>query len=423
MNRIKKTGILVLTMMLCAAMILTACGGQTSEEQPAVNSNEASYRVSVVDALGNPCADGVIVRFLQGGEQAAMQVVGEDGVAEKTLTKGDYTVELMFTGDEGQYYYDQSDLNLSADKTELQIVLSYTPSAEPRTLTVDGKEYQAYPVTEGGSYVTLIPGERNYFLFTPTTAGTYEFSMLGDAEQIGYYGAPHFVQSANVADVVDNAFTISVNSGMIGTGDAGTTVIVIGIDAGSAENCTLTVERIGDPERSLADEPWNVYEATVALAPYTLASGANLKEFDLTASTDTYNLVLNENDGFYHLGSADGPLVLMLLGEDNQYLDCFKTILEHTGVNRYFFDEAGEFIKKESYTECLIQYIENMDEKKGVYPLTEDLVYIVQQEAEDSGWFDPDNSMYLFQDENGNQMPGINPEIAWLFMCRYTEIY
>ena len=155
------------------------------------------------------------------------------------------------------------------------------------------------------------------------------------------------------------------------------------------------------------------------LQNYTLPAGANLMKFDITASTDTYKLVLNETDGFYHLNDANGPLVLMYLGEDVQYLDCFKTILDHTGVNRYFFDENGEFLRKESYGECLLQYIACMDETKGVYPLTEDLKYILQMEGEDAGWFDTNNSLYLFKDDNGNFVDGINNEISWLFMCCY----
>ena len=109
----------------------------------------------------------------------------------------------------------------------------------------------------------------------------------------------------------------------------------------------------------------------------------------------------------------------MYLGEDGDYLDCFKTILDHTGVNRYFFDANGEFLKKESYSECLLEYFTYMDENAGVYPLTEDLKYIVQMEGEDSGWYDPDNSLYLFKDLNGVNIAGINEEISWLFMCCY----
>lgn len=416
MNRLKKNAVLVLTMLLCCAVMLAACGGQQAEQAP---SGEITYQVTVKDALGNPYTDGVIVRFMQGTEQAAMQVVDANGAVAKALAAGDYTVELMFTGEASEYYYDQTDLTLSADKTELEIILAHNPAAEPRTLFVNGEEHMAYPVNVGGTRVELTAGTRNYFLFTPAASGTYQFSTVEEVESIGYYGAPHFVQSESAAEVVDNTFTVSVSASMIGTGDTGTTVFVVGIDAGDAEGCTLTIERIGEAERTLADEPWTIYQTTAALAPYTMPAGAKVQEFDLTASTDTYNLVYNEEDGFYHLDSNDGPLVLVRLGEDPKYLDCFKTILDHTGVGRYFLDEAGEFVKKESYSECLLEYFEYMDENNGVYPLTEDLKYIIQMEGEDSGWFDPDNSVYLFRDENGNLVPDINNEISWLFMCCY----
>ena len=70
---------------------------------------------------------------------------------------------------------------------------------------------------------------------------------------------------------------------------------------------------------------------------YALPAGATLGEFDLKA--EDYTLVLNEQDGFYHLNAADGPLVLMRLGQKSEYLDSFKTILERSGVVKYFFDE------------------------------------------------------------------------------------
>lgn len=425
MNAMKnQKSLRLLALLLCFVMLLTACGGQGSNGQEQTENglaeNEASYQVTVVDALGNPYTTGMVVSFLQNGQQVAMQSLDANGVATKVMEKGEYTVELVFTGDESAYYYEKSDLTLTADKTEVTMILANAISGEPtRTLVVDGKDCDAYEVNAGCTYVTLEAGERNYFLFTPTEAGTYEFSVSDSGAQIGYYGAPHFVQSISAAEVEDNAFTISVSASMIGTGDAGTSVFVIGVDAGEVESCMLTVERIGDPEWNVADEPWTVYEKTVELSKYTLPEGAKLEEFDLTASTDTYNLVLNEEDGFYHLDSADGPLVLVRLGEDNKYLDCYETITSKTGVNKYFYDENGEFVRKESYTNCLLEYIEYMDEDNGVYPLTEDLKYIIQQSGDHSGWFDPDGMSYLFVDDNRNPIPGINTEIVWLFMCCY----
>lgn len=419
MISVKRMKALLLALLMLGSMVLmTACGGSETAEGPTENaSGEISYKVTVTDALGNPYTSGVIVRFLQNGEQAAMQPVDADGVAAKALPKGEYTVELMFTGNEDEYHYDQEGLTLTADAPELNVVLTYTMSQEATTLYAQGEERQAYQVNDGSTYVELVPGTRNYFLYSPTVAGSYAFSSDAAGAAIGYYGAPHFVQEMSAAEVVDNSFSISIRSSMIGEGNTGTTVVVIGIDADeNTDSCILTVQRTGDPEWSVEDEPWTVYEPTVELVPYTLSG--SVVEFDLTASTDTYNLVLGA-DGYYHLDSESGPLVLVHLTKDPEYLPCFKNILDRSGVNRYFYDENGEFLRKETYDQCLLAYFDYADEDSGLYPLTEDLKYIIQQRGEYSGWWDLDGQSYLFVDDAQNPIPGINNEIAWLFMCCY----
>ena len=410
----------ILMLCLLAAMalglLLAGCASQTPAP---TTSADTTYQVTVKDALGTPYTNGVVVRFLQDGQQKAMQVVGESGVAEKTLPTGTYTVELMFTDSEVSYYYDQTDLTLSGEKNTLAITLAYKAD-EQVPLLYDGETATAYAYRVGvGSTYVEVPNDRNYFLFTPTQPGTYEFTVSDDSSAIGYYGAPHFVQKMNAAEMVGNTFTISVSASMIGTNGTGTTVLVIGVDKGNSPTCMLNIQRIGDPKHTIEDEPWIIYEKTVSLSPYKVAEGAQFGEFDLTVGTDAYQLVLNEADGFYHLGSADGPLVLMRLGQDSKYLACFKTILDNSGVSKYFFDDNGEFIKKVSYSDCLLEYIANMDEDTGVYPLTEDLKHILLERGDYVGWFDPNSSMYLFKDTNGAPVPGINQEISWLFMCCY----
>lgn len=396
----------LLVLSLCAALLLTGCGG-----------GDKTYTVNVKDALGNPYTTGVVVKFMQNGQQVAMQPCDENGVASKTLAAGEYTVELSFTDSEAAYHYD-SVLTLTAKNPSGDAILANTVKGEPQILYVGADEFDAYTLPVGCTYVELQAGKRNYFLFTPTTAGMYEFSVVDGADaQIGYYGAPHFVQANNSAEVTDNKFSISVSAGMIGTGDSGTSVYVIGVD-GAATSCVLGIERTGDPKKTIEDEPWTIYEKTSELAKYTLPAGAKLQEFDLTAATDTYNVVLGE-DGFYHLNKADGPLVLVRLAEDCDYIACFKTILDRSGVSKYFFDENEEFVKKESYSECLLEYIEYVDEAEGVYPLTEDLKYIIQQRGEYVGWWNIDHAGYIFKDADGNNDPAINPEIAWLLMCCY----
>ena len=410
MKNLRKIRALLLTVLMLCCMALSACSGGTGQ------STEADYQVTVADALGNP-SSGVIVCFLKDGEQVAMVPVNENGVASKTMGKGNYTVELMFTGNAENYHYEKENFTLTADKTQLNVVLSKTVGSETKSLYASGKDQIAYYVQEGCTYLELSSADRSYFIFTPQKAGTYEFAVIGTDAAIGYYGAPHFVQDLNAAEVTENnTFTVSVSASMIGTGDTGTTALVIGIDPSETDGI-LTIERIGDPERSVSDEPWTVYKTTAELAPYTLADGAVLQEFDLTAD---YDLVLNETDGFYHLDTADGPLVLVRLGKESKYLDCFQKILDASSVVKYFYDENNNFVKKESYSECLLEYIGYMDADNGVYPLTEDLKYIIQQRGDYSGWFDPKSDLYVFVDSDGNLLPGINADISWLFMCCYV---
>jgi len=411
MKSFKRITALVLTALCC--MALWACGGEAE-------SADAAYQVCVRDALGTPYTSGVVVKFMQNGVQAGMQVVNAEGVAEKTLPKGDYTVELQFTDSDAKYVYDAQDLKLSATVTRVEAVVSYGLGEQSQSLFVVDRDYEAFSLTTGCTAITLNPEKMSYFLFAPREAGNYEFSLIGSDAAIGYYGTPHFVQSVNAAEVVDNTFTVSVRKDMIGTGDTGTTVLVLGVAAGEGE-AVFAIQRIGDPVRTVEDEPWTPYVTVGPMTAYTHDKKAKLTDFDLTA--DSYTLVLGQ-DGYYHLNTADGPLVLVRLGKNSggsQYLDDFQTILEHSGVSKYFYDENGNFVKKEKYDDCLLKYFELMDEESGLYPLTEDLKYIIQNRGDHSGWFEPTGSLYLFKDENGNPIPGINNEISWLFICCIAE--
>ena len=406
--------------LLCSSLLLGACGNGAGGTEDAGGKKE--YKVAVKDALGNPYTEGVVVQYHQNGAMAAMQIVNpETGIATKELDAGDYTVKLQFTDGPEGYYYVEEGLTLSADKTEIDVILSKAVTGEAISLSVGNGSYDAYPVDAGCTHVELKAGERNYFLFTPTQAGTYEFSAADGANvTLGYYGAPHFVQSNNAAeDVSENGtFRISVSASMIGKGDTGTTVLVIGVDSDSVTECILGVNHIGDPQWNVADEPWTIYKTTANLSKYTLPEGTTLTAFDVTKE---YTLVYNETDGYYHLNTADGPLVYVNLTEDSKYLASFKNILGRSGVSRYFYDANGKFEKKVSYSECLLEYIGFADETTGVYPLTEDLKHIIINRGEYVGWFDASHSQYLFKDADGNPLAGINPDSAWLFMCSYAN--
>ncbi len=414
----KMKALLLAALVLAGVCLFAACGGEGGTGDGAADG----YQVKVVDALGTPYTSGIIVRFMQNGQQVSMQKVDENGVAVKDLPDGDYTVELQFTDSNAAYYYDNTDLTLSAGQKSLEVQLSYALSGEGTPLFAAGEDVTAYDVGVGCTYVELTPGKRNYFLFTPTEPGKYAFSTVGDAP-VGYYGAPHFVQEYSAAEVTDNVFTQNIKAGMIGSGETGTSILVLGIDAAEGQtNEILTIQRIGEPDWDIADEPWQAYQTSITLESYTLPAGTELADFDLTADASEYPLVLGA-DNFYHLDSADGPLVLVRLGKKAagiQYTDPYETVLENIDVGKVFYDEDGGFVKKELYSKCLREYLSFMDPEVGVYPLTADLMYIIQQSGDYAGWYDSNKlGFYLFEDADGNEIPGINKEIAWLFMCCY----
>ena len=96
-----------------------------------------------------------------------MQNTNANGVAEKELPTGEYTVELMFTGSVTNYYFDNSNMILNATRTEMTIHLALEQSMEGETVYANDTEYTAYPLYTGNTYVTLKPG-RNFFLYYPS---------------------------------------------------------------------------------------------------------------------------------------------------------------------------------------------------------------------------------------------------------------
>ena len=367
----KKTNAMLLVLVMVLGLLLAACGETATE-----NGGNAVYSVKVIDAHGTPYTIGVIVKFMKDGVQVAMQPVDANGVAAKELEKGSYTVELVFTGDAAGYY-DPAAAVLSAEKPSIELQLINKVGEEITALFADGEEREAYTIEMGSTYVPVKAGVRNYFLFSPTEEGTYKFSVNDSKLVLGYYGTPYFVQSTSAMEVVDNAFSISVSKSSLGGA-----VYVIGIDGGDADtNCILSIQRTGAPEYSVADEPWTEYKTTAVLTPYTLEmpAGKALVYMDITAETAKHQFVFNKADGYYHLDTEDGPVIYVHLAKGAPYV-ALQSVIQGDGamggapIRKYFYDDKGEFIKKEDYTDILMDYFENMDSDLGVYPLTDDLI-------------------------------------------------
>lgn len=292
---------------------------------------------------------------------------------------------------------------------------------------VSSSEFNAAYIRSGCTYLELNTEERNFLIFTPLQSGVYEIIIHNATGTVGYYGSPYYVQTENTGKPTgDQSFSVEIKDSMIGTGNTGTTQLVIGVDS-QDPNCIISITRVGDVVLTPQEMPWTEYTSDYVPSKYTLPEGLTIREFDLTAS---YDIVYNEADGFYHLGSADGDIVLVRLDAALPYGGCFGNILAGMNVGAYFYEDDGTFIKKELYNGCLLQYLGTLnkgmgthsysdgklDDRYGVYPLTQDLLYIIQTYGEYTGWWNPEASNYLFA-----TLPGVNVESAWLFMCCYAS--
>ena len=155
MENTKRHVAFLAALALMVILVLTGCGGSGETAPAAPADGNVEYKVTLTDALGNTYSDGIIVKFLQDGQEMAMQVVGADGTAVKKLPAGEYTAELVYTSDKVAYNYDADAMVLTAENPAVTVMLSKVTALEAETLVVDSQDYQAYVIGLGCTDVTL----------------------------------------------------------------------------------------------------------------------------------------------------------------------------------------------------------------------------------------------------------------------------
>lgn len=425
----------VSALLLCALMVFSLFACKNDSDDPDTPSGNVTYQVKVVNGVGQPYAGAMIVTFVGADGKETLATVNAEGIASKELAAGTYTVKVAAMDSSITLKYDEA-VQVTAEKPSVELVVAYAmgevfETVYAQSVTMEGQlPYDAYMVNVGSTAVSVTAEDRNYFLFTPTEAGKYEFSVVDNAAVIGIYGAStNYIMGHSTEEPVDGKVTVNITANMIGAGNTGTTTLVIGLDVKEGvEECVLNVVRVGDTDWSVEQEPWSNYQPKEPIANFTLPAGVTLKSFDLTAATDTYKLVLNEQDGYYHLNAADGPVVYVQLAEQVYGISLMAMVgeivygddgtLMQTGTApfRYMYSNGPEDFFKEDYTDAMRQYVTARDKTAGVYPLNQDLRYILPKGVEQMGWCRSDTANYLFGGETG-----INDEIAWMFLLMYED--
>lgn len=359
-----------------------------------VEKKKVEYKVTVVDYKGNAIA-GVAVQFKNGGAVVATEEVNANGVASAKLEEGNYTAVVVSES------YGSGVVSLTVNSPSASVVAAAKMDASKGVEEYFG---MIYPISVGAVYVDLDPNADNYFLFAITEAGKYEIKTTDVNAKLAPCGSSAFVYTPYYES---NVYETEAKAGMVG-GD-------IALSVTGTEGAIIIVTRVGDVNETIYRE----YEGGKAPSKFTLTEdGSKLTYVDVTAGT--FDIVLG-SDGYYHKGSATGPIVYVNLGTKAPYLS-LQTMIQGGGAAGgtplVSYTKENDSTVRIDYTNFMLAHFENMDKQFGVYPLTEDLKHILQVAGEFNGWWDASNAnnAYLF-----TGVEGLNTQIAWMFACCYVE--
>ena len=410
----------------------TVCGATLKTETiPVLEIVKIEYSVTITDSFGNPVSD-VKVTFMSGDTAVAEASTDASGKAAVKLAEGDYDV-IPDVGD--SYVSTSAKLTASAPTSEIMLVCyatnpQYVYPGATDTDTVSGG---VYDVQVGSVCVPVEKGKIRYLFFAPTEGAVYHVYTDSDKVEVGYYGGSFFVTSTN-SGVYDEsgALILEVLHSSVGN------KMVIGLTSTSAtvDECIFTIVRASDIEIKDVERPWEQYVPTQVPDKQVETPSGTLKYVPIEINYSTMSgmkeiqVVYNENDGYYHLETADGPVLYVRITQSTKYLDALKGIVSLTNIGKYFYDDDGKLVKKESYVDAIYidktlqpnntnkYYSAVADKKYGVVPLNSELIYILKNVGEDD-WYDISSPDYIF--DNNLLKVQVLPQNAWLFAVVYFD--
>ncbi len=175
---------------------------------------------------------------------------------------------------------------------------------------------------------------------------------------------------------------------------------------GGADTAEITITS----KQLINDEmPWTVYENKYDVVKFTYDGNFD----DLTyveTFDDVANTAVEGDDGFYHLDSANGPILYV------NFTESLMSLLDKDGFAiplKAALYENDELVEKIEFNTAFEAYRANAHTKGDfmLYPLTEDIIKIYTVMGDANSWYG----------EGG--WVGGDVEDAWMFACYYDETY
>ena len=138
----------IISILLCAALIIGACGAlvacgdpaptpQTPPTPPTPPANPINYTVKLTDYYGEPLATVAVAKLVdENGGILQEKRIAQDGTAVFSAIPGNYKVDVDFFETEAPYIYDESKAVFTAEKTTLEIKTYSAPKDNKETICV-----------------------------------------------------------------------------------------------------------------------------------------------------------------------------------------------------------------------------------------------------------------------------------------------
>ena len=269
--------------------------------------------------------------------------------------------------------------------------LSFVGSSDSGTGEVEKADYEISDtqLTLGDNALTLLDtAVTTIYVYEPTETGVFTFTAP-EGSVLGYWGAGSWFLTN------PNSTTNTYEWTCTGVGQSAY-IGVSGVDG----SFNLNVAKTGNYE--VYERPIIPYENKANLEPFALPEGAKLHSYIDVNSETVYTAVWGE-DGYYHLDSTDGDIILVDMDYQDIILsDALKS--DRPVMYVYDTDENGKEVKYDIGSS--IQAYEAVTDENGYYPLTDDLIYFYDNYANAAGVY----TFFVLSD--------YNPDNVWLYCMR-----
>lgn len=379
MQRKKQIGLAILTLLL-----VSCNNGNNNSLNNGPQPGENDYVATVKYPDGSPVTGDVYVQWCTSTSCSMSVKVNDQGVAfTSDLTDQQYYVHV--TNVPSGYAYNPNGYPVDADNKVTTITLStitaYTEGDGSKY--AEGTDLGPYVVSEGVYDVILTKDDSyKYFAFKPSHPGKYlieSWDSSKDPKLEVFGNNVSFIPDEPIEDgVYDNVSDVNYNFKMeldiaskdYGAENSGYT-IVLGVtvnDSNKNAQFPLNIECIEQYDFYTNDGNQggaNVVTAKEVPSVYTRPENVRIAVLELDGSEVAY---YNEEDGFYHLNSSDGPVLMANISKSND-----KWLSESLTDKQNGEGGARAFIiDGQNYNQFLDAY-EKVVNEDGLCPVTKEL--------------------------------------------------